>query len=65
MPTFDAVVEVDHVLVDHPDASGCRAAADGGCVGAVNAVERTAEIRGAGAERIGRAAGREARPLNS
>ena len=26
---LDAVVEVDHVLVDHPDASGCRAAADG------------------------------------
>src|SRR5215831_11377738 len=61
---IDAVIEVDDVLVGHADASGCRAAADGrGRVGAVDAVEGTAEIHGARAERIGRAAGHEARQV--
>jgi hypothetical protein len=44
--------------------SGTVEAGCGSKVG-TKVVERTVEIRGAGAERIGRAAGREARPLNS
>src|SRR5580692_3845276 len=50
---IDAAVEVDHVLVAHPDAAGRHVGADGpGFVGAVNAVERRPEIHRAGAERI-------------
>src|SRR5262249_506813 len=61
---LDAVIEVDDVLVGHADASGCRAAADGrGSVGAVDAVETTAEIHGARARRIGRAARHETRQI--
>src|SRR5262249_54929928 len=61
---LDAVVQVDHVVIDHADASGGRAAADGrGRVGAVDAVEAAAEIHGARAERIGDATGHEARQI--
>src|SRR5215203_6466307 len=49
----DAVVEVDHVLVRHADAARGDRLADGlGLVRAMDAVERAAEIHGAGAERV-------------
>src|SRR5258708_3384165 len=53
----DAAVQVDHVLIAHPDAARRYVGADGPwLVRAVNAVQRGAEIHGAGAERILRAA---------
>src|ERR1035437_285966 len=57
-----ALVKVDHVLVDHADATGGNARADGPRFdSAVNAVERVLvalpEVHGAGTERIARAAG--------
>src|ERR1043166_6137246 len=52
-----ALVEVDHVLIDHADAAGGDAAADGpGLGGAVDAVERVLvalpQIKRARAERV-------------
>ncbi|GCC47894.1 hypothetical protein chiPu_0031847, partial [Chiloscyllium punctatum] len=42
---IDATVEIDHVLVAHPDAAGRDVGADRpGLVGAVDAIERRAEI---------------------
>src|SRR4051812_4067189 len=53
----DAAVQVDDVLVAHADAARGDVGADGpGLVGAVNTVERRAEIHRARAERIFRAA---------
>jgi hypothetical protein len=38
---IDAAIEVDHILVAHPDAAGRYVGADGpGLVGAVDAIER-------------------------
>ena len=52
-----AAVEILDVLVEHADAAGRNIMADGrGLVGAVDAVERVAEIHGARAERIARPA---------
>src|SRR5205085_1695165 len=59
-----ATVEVGHVLIGEADAAGGHALADGrGRIGAVNAVYRAAEIHGARAKRVGRAAGHEARQV--
>ena len=57
-----ALVKVDHVLVDHTDATGGNARADGPRFdGAMDAVKRVLvalpEVHGAGTERIARAAG--------
>src|SRR5450759_619444 len=56
-----ALVKVDHVLVDHADAAGGNARADGPRFdGAMDAVERVLvalpEVHGAGTERVARAA---------
>src|ERR1035438_260515 len=56
-----ALVKVDHILVDHADAAGGNARADGPRFdGAVDAIERILdalpEVHGAGTERIARAA---------
>src|SRR3984893_9529977 len=57
-------IEVHHVVVDHPDAARCRAPADAPRrIGAVNAIEGTAEIQGTRPERIAFAARREARQV--
>src|ERR1700726_3707465 len=54
---IDAAVEVDDVLVAHPDAAGRDVGADGpGLVGAVDAIQRRSQIHRAGTERILRAA---------
>src|SRR6201988_5279375 len=54
---IDPTVEVDHVFVAHPDATGRDRGADGPwLVGAVNAIERRAEIHRARAEWIFRPA---------
>src|SRR5271168_2880817 len=59
-----ATIEVDHVVVHHADASARHLLADRlRHVCAVNAVHRAAEIHGARAERITRAAGYEARQI--
>ena len=59
-----AVVEVDHVVVDQAEAAGRDRVADRlRRVGAVDAVDRLAEIHGAGAERIAGSAGHEARQI--
>src|SRR6266851_4791164 len=56
-PDIDAAVQVDHILIAHPDAAGRDVGADGpGFVGTVDAIERRAQIHRAGAERILRAA---------
>src|SRR4051794_26471280 len=53
-----APIKVDHVLVAHADAPRGDGRADGpGLVRSVDAIERRAEIHGARAERIFRAAG--------
>ena len=53
---LDAIVEVDHVLVAQADAARRDLVTDGpGLVGAVDAVERRAEIKRARAERVVRA----------
>ena len=55
---LDALEQVDHVLVAHADAARRDVGADGPWrVGAVNAIERAAEIERARAERVGRPAG--------
>src|SRR6266446_6798605 len=54
---IDAAVQIDHVLIAHPDAAGRDVGAD--CprfVGAVNAIERRSQIHRACAERVLRAA---------
>src|SRR5437016_2083632 len=59
-PDLDAPVEIDHVLVAHPNASRRHGAAD--CprlVRSVNTIERVAEIHCARAQRIVRAARHE------
>ncbi|MEA2818447.1 MAG: hypothetical protein QOJ86_451, partial [Bradyrhizobium sp.] len=54
---IDAAVQVDHVLIAHPDTARRDVGADGPwLVGAVDAIERGAEIHGASAERVLRAA---------
>ena len=54
---IDAAIEVDHVLVAHPDAAGRHVGADRpGLVGAVDAIERGSQIHRARAERILRTA---------
>src|SRR6202022_760861 len=54
---IDAAVQIDHVLIAHPDAAGRDVGADGpGLVGTVDAIERRSQIHRAGAERILRAA---------
>ena len=61
---LDAVVKIDHVVIEHADAARRHAAADGRRhVGAVNAISRIAEIERARAERIAFAAGDEARQI--
>ncbi len=61
---IDAAVEVDDVFVDQADATRRHLSTDGrGSVGAVDAVDGAAEIHGAGAERVLRAAGHEARQI--
>src|SRR6195952_757783 len=53
----DAAVEIDDVLVAHPDAARGDVGADGpGLVGAVDAIERRSQIHRARAERILRTA---------
>src|SRR5215471_14536493 len=63
-----ALVEVDHVLIDHADAAGGDAAADGPRLGgAVDAVERVLvvlpQIKRAGAERVARSTRHAEAPL--
>src|SRR5713226_1510300 len=49
----DALIKIGHVGIDQPEAAGGHRGADGvGTVGAVDAVDRGAEIHRAGAERI-------------
>src|SRR5205823_13456878 len=61
---LDRGIMGEAVVVGQADDSGCGAAADGRRrVGTVAAVERAAEIHGARAERIGLAAGHEARQI--
>src|SRR5262245_4600195 len=61
---MDAIVEVDHVLVDQADAAGGHLRADAlRGVGAVDAIHRAAEIHAAGAHRVAVAAGHEARQI--
>src|SRR6185437_5515695 len=48
-----AIIEVDYVLIGHAKAAGGNRLSDRlGLVGTVDAIERRAEIKGAGAERI-------------
>src|ERR1700694_5285724 len=50
---IDAAIEIDHVLVAHPDAARRDVGTDGpGFVGAMDAIERRTQIHGAGAERV-------------
>src|SRR5664279_5769239 len=59
-----AIVEIGHVVVGETDAAARHVLADGGrIVGAVDAVHGAAEIHGARAERIARAAGHESRQI--
>ena len=59
-----AAVEIFHVFVGEADAARRHLLADGGrIVGAVDAIFGAAEIHGAGAERIARAAGHHARQI--
>src|SRR5262245_54846425 len=61
-----AVVEIDHVLVAHADAArGHRGADRPRLVGAMNAIERRAEIERARAERIFRAASHVGRQIRA
>src|SRR5438309_515722 len=54
---IDAAVEIDDVLIAHANAAGGDVGADGpGLVGAVDAVERRAQIHRARAKRVFRAA---------
>src|SRR3954470_17906261 len=63
---LDLLVEVDDVLVAHADAAGRHRLSDRPrLVGAVDAVERRAEIHGAGAQRILRPAGHEVRQVRT
>src|ERR1700674_5804346 len=60
----DPAVEIDHVLVGHPEASRGYRLADGlGLVGAVNAIERRTQIDCPGAERVFDAARHVARQI--
>src|SRR5262245_9948420 len=57
----DTAVEVDHVLVEHADASARDLGTDRfRCIGPVNAIDGIAEIHGTGAKRIARPAGHKA-----
>src|SRR6478735_6926802 len=61
-----AAVEVHHVFVGHADAARGHRLADGlRLVGAVDAVDRAADIEGAGAERIVRGALHVARQVRA
>src|SRR5437660_1379864 len=61
---MDAAVEINHVGIEHTDASTRHLAAYRfGHVGAVNTIDRAAEINGAGTERIAFAAGHPARKI--
>src|SRR5215813_10905877 len=63
-PDRDAVVEVDDLVVDQPEAARRHRVPDGlGRIGAVNAVDRGAETERAGAERIAGAARYPARQV--
>src|SRR5205823_3982464 len=63
-PDLDAGVEVRDVLVGQPDAARRYEGADGrGLVGAMDAVERLAQVERAGAERVAGTAGHEARQI--
>src|SRR5258707_3850389 len=54
---IDAAVQVDHILIAHPDAARRDVGADGpGLVGAVDAIQRGSQIHRARAERILRTA---------
>src|SRR6476620_4073553 len=60
----NAVVEIGHIRVGQAEAARRHRGADGlRLVGAVNAIDRGAEIHGAGAERIARPAGHPARQI--
>ena len=64
VPTGTRSYRVDHVGIDQPEAAGRDASADRlRLIGAVDAVDRGAEIKRAGAERVARAAGHEARQI--
>src|SRR5262249_41911491 len=59
-----SLVEVHNVLVREPDATRGHEGADGrGLIGAVDAIRRLAKIERARAERVGLAAGHEARQI--
>src|SRR6185503_18851879 len=63
---LDLLIEVDDVFVAHADAARRHRLADGpGLVRAVDAVQRRAEIHGAGAERILRTTGHEVRQVGT
>src|SRR5436305_5046504 len=65
-PETDPAIKVGHVLVHHSDAAGGDVLADRvRLVGAMNAIERRAEIEGACAERIGRPALHMARQIGA
>src|SRR5262249_5304864 len=60
----DGFVEIDDIVVPHADAPARTLPADGRrLIGAVDAIDGAAEIHGAGAERIARAASHEARQI--
>src|SRR5262249_22082756 len=63
---LDPLIEIDHVLVAHADAAGRHRRSDRpGLVRAVDAIERRAEIHGAGAERVLRPAFHVARQIGT
>src|SRR5262245_32475433 len=63
-PDGNAIVEIGHVGIGQTETSGGHRAADGlRLVGAVDAVDRGAEVERAGTERIARTASHPARQI--